>query len=137
MKSDKRKLGDEGENICAKHFVKHGYKILDRNYLRKCGEIDIIAEKDNIIHFIEVKTVSNSNQSFTCNNQNRVLTSDEYNPEENVHPWKLKRLSRVIQTYLFDKNIDDNTEWQVDIAAVFLDFDTKKAKIRITDDIGL
>lgn len=129
MPSEKRKIGDIGEDYCVKHFVKHRFKILDRNYLKKWGEIDIVAKKDNAIHFIEVKT--KELQSSTWN------ALDNYDPEENVHPWKLKRLSRAIQTYLIEKDIDDDTEWQVDIAAVFLDFEAKRAKIRITEDIGL
>jgi len=130
MPSEKRKLGDIGEGILVKHVVKHGYSILDRNYLKKWGEIDVVAEKDNILHFFEVKSVS---YETLC--QHGVLTN--YDPEENVHPWKLKRLSRAIQTYLLENDIDDDKEWQVDIAAVFIDFKAKKAKIRITEDVGL
>ena len=129
MKSKKRKIGDIGENIFVKHLVKHSYRILDRNYSKKWGEIDIVAIKDKVLHFIEVKTVS---VRYTLSD-----ISDNYEPEENVHLWKLKRLSRAIQTYLAEKKVDDNAEWQVDVAAIFLDFRTKKAKIRITEDIGL
>ena len=129
MWSEKRKFGNIGEDFCVKHLVKHGYSILDRNYLRKWGEIDIVAQKGSVIHFFEVKSVSHETIP------NSVWES--YEPEENVHPWKLKRLSRVIQTYLMDKDISDDTEWQVDIAAVFLDFKAKKATIKITEDIGL
>lgn len=129
MKSKKRKIGDMGENIFVKHLVKHNYKILDRNYSKKWGEIDIIAIKDKVLHFIEVKSVS---VRYTLSD-----ISDNYEPEENVHPWKLKRLSRAIQTYLAEKKIDDDAEWQVDVAAIFLDFRTKKARIRVTEDIGL
>lgn len=129
MVSKKRKIGDIGENIFVKHLVKHNYKILDRNYSKKWGEIDVIAQKGDTVHFIEVKTVSVSDRYMS--------DTEQYDPEENVHPWKLKRLSRTIQTYLLEKDIDDEAEWQVDIAAVFLDFKAKKAKIRVTQDIGL
>ncbi|QQG45966.1 MAG: YraN family protein [Candidatus Niyogibacteria bacterium] len=131
MPSEKRKIGDVGEKYCVKHLVKHGFKILDRNYLRKWGEIDIVAQKGSIIHFFEVKTVSHETIP------NSVRDWEEYEPEDNVHPWKLKRLSRAIQTYLIEKNIDDDIEWQVNIVAVFLDFGAKRVKIRITNDIGL
>lgn len=129
MWSEKRKFGNLGEDICVKHLVKHGYRIMDRNYLKRWGEIDIVAEKSKVVHFMEVKT--KELESFMWN------TLANYDPEENVHPWKLKRLSRAIQTYLIDKNVDDETEWQVDIAAVFVDFNSKRAKIRLTEDIGL
>lgn len=128
MPSEKRQFGDIGEDLCVKHLVKHGYRILDKNYLKKWGEIDVIAKKNGIIHFVEVK--SKDLKSFMWNNL------DLYSPEENVHPWKLKRLSRAIQTYLMEKNIDDEIEWQIDIAAVFIDFDSKKATIKIIEDIG-
>lgn len=127
-KAQNKIIGNIGENTVVKHLMKHRYKILDRNYLKKWGEIDAIATKNNIIHFFEVKTVDITE---------RKNLLDNYDPEENVHPWKLKRLSRAIQTYILDKDIDDDMEWQVDIAAVFIDFETKKAKIRITEDIGL
>lgn len=131
MPSEKRKFGDIGESIFVKHAVKHGFAILDRNYLKKWGEIDVVAEKGGILHFIEVKSVSRETSS------GEYPMFINYDPEENVHPWKLKRLSRAIQTYLIEKDIDEDKEWQVDIAAVFIDFKAKKAKIRITEDIGL
>ncbi len=111
-----------GEGIACEFLVKHGYEILDRNYRKKWGEIDIAAQKEGKLHFIEVKTVSRETA---------------YRPEENVHPWKLKRLFRVIQTYLLDKNIPDKVEWQLDVAAITLDFKTKTAKIRITENVIL
>lgn len=129
MQTEKQKIGELGENIACKFLMKHGYKILDRNYRKKWGEIDIIAQKNNILHFIEVKTVSRET---------------EHMPEENVHPWKRKRLARAIQTYLLEKNTsglpaneEGETEWQIDIMAVFLDFNSKKAKIRITKNVIL
>lgn len=51
-----KELGTFGENIAAFYLGKKGYKILKRNFQIKGGEIDIIAEKDGIIAFIEVKT---------------------------------------------------------------------------------
>ena len=51
-------LGSIGEAIAEAYLKKHGYKILERNYRLKIGEIDLIAEKDNGISFIEVKSRS-------------------------------------------------------------------------------
>lgn len=122
MQTNKQKVGEIGENIACRFLMKRGFEIKDRNYRKKWGEIDIIAQKDNIFHFIEVKTVTQET---------------EYLPEENVHPWKRKRLSRAIQTYVLENKVSDETEWQVDIMAVFLDFKTKKAKIRTTENVIL
>ena len=102
--------------MACRFLVKRGFKVLDRNYSKKWGEIDIVAEKDKILRFIEVKTVVSYE---TC----------KYRPEENVHYQKLKRLSRVIQTYLLDKKVSYETEWQIDVLAVFLDLGNKKGQI--------
>lgn len=51
-----RKLGKEGEKIARSYLKKSGWKILEKNYKTPFGEIDIIAKKDDIVAFIEVKT---------------------------------------------------------------------------------
>ena len=129
--SETQKTGEIGENIAAKFLVKHGFSILERNYTKKWGEIDIVAEKESKLHFIEVKSVSRE----TLRNVTGE-TLDQYNPEDNMHPWKLKRLSRVIQTYLLSKNFDDK-DWQVDLLVVFLSLKDKTAKIKVVKDIIL
>lgn len=53
---DKRSTGDRGENIACKILLKEGYKIVARNFHSRNGEIDIIAENDRVIAFVEVKT---------------------------------------------------------------------------------
>ena len=67
----------------------------------------------------------------------KLESGDYYNPEENVHYHKQKRLSRAIQTYLSEKKIPENQVYQVDVGAVFLDFSRRRARIRITEDIEL
>ncbi|MBX4181397.1 YraN family protein, partial [Candidatus Parcubacteria bacterium] len=57
-RTEKRKLGDIGENIACDFLKNRGYTIVERNYLRKWGEIDIVARKGEVIHFVEVKSVS-------------------------------------------------------------------------------
>ena len=129
-KTQKRELGDKGEDFFVKHLVKQNYKILDRNYLKKWGEIDVVAKKDNIIHFFEVKTVA----------RNLVGRRSEFHdPEENVHRWKKERLSRTIESYLAEKKMPDNTVWQADVAAVFLDLQgnegAKKLLLKYTNEV--
>lgn len=130
--SETQKIGEIGENIAVRFLMKHGFFVLDRNYTKKWGEIDIVAEKNDKIHFIEVKSVSQE----TLNNVNHE-TLDKYNPEDNMHPWKLKRLSRTIQTYLLNKKVDEEKEWQVDLFVIFLDIKNKKARIKVVSDIIL
>lgn len=132
--SETQKVGELGENMAVKFLVKHNFTILDRNYTKKWGEIDIITEKDKKLYFIEVKSVSRSNLD-TLDTVSRE-TSDESRPEDNMHPWKLKRIARTIQTYLLSNNFEEK-EWQVDLLVVFLDIKNKKAKIKVVSDIIL
>jgi putative endonuclease len=121
--SEKQKIGEIGENIAEKFLMKQGFSILDRNYTKKWGEIDIVAEKSGKLYFIEVKSVSHETPDF--------------NPEDNMHPWKMKRLSRVIQTYLLSKNIPEEKDWQVDLLVVYIDSKTGEGEVKVVSDIIL
>lgn len=57
-----RKQGNIGEDIAVAHLKKHGYKILQRNFSCQFGEVDIVAQQEDYIVFVEVK--SRSNTSF-------------------------------------------------------------------------
>jgi putative endonuclease len=138
-RTKKRKIGDVGENIACKFLVKRGFEIIEQNYSKKWGEIDIIAKKTNKLHFIEVKSVSHLPVSYE---------TDNYNPEDNLHPWKLQRLSRAIQTYLLGYkgnrdvscqpgNSTGETDWQFDVMVVYLDLKSMEAKVNYMEDIIL
>lgn len=131
--SKKQKIGEMGENIAVKFLVKRGFSVLERNYTKKWGEIDIIAKKDKRLYFIEVKSVSSSYVKTLADKHGIIENS---RPEDNMHPWKLKRLARTIQTYLLSKKLDE-TEWQVDLLVVFLDVENKKARIKVVSNIVL
>ncbi len=60
MHPSKQKLGKWGEEQASKYLTHSGYKILRRNYRCRLGEIDIIAKKDNMFIFAEVKTRTNT-----------------------------------------------------------------------------
>ncbi len=116
-------VGKIGEDLAVKHLVKQGFKILERNYRKKWGEIDVIAEKNKILHFVEVKSVS-------C-----VTDFDDYIPEENVTYSKRKKLARIIETYLAE--VTHETDFQIDVAAVYCNLESKDSKIRLLEDIIL
>jgi len=107
-----KKVGSMGEQITAKYYKNQGFRILGFNYLKKWGEIDVIAEKAGKVYFIEVKTVSYE----TKHDLDRAITDKTWRPEENVHESKLKKLHRVIDTWLKDKKWMG--DWQIDVAAV-------------------
>ena len=56
MLDSRKEVGNKGEKLAAKFLKRKGYKIIQRNYKCKLGEIDIIAEQDRTIVFVEVKT---------------------------------------------------------------------------------
>lgn len=55
----KKNLGKQGEDIAVKYLTENNYVIVERNFRSKFGELDIVAEKNHKIYFIEVKTRSN------------------------------------------------------------------------------
>ena len=118
----KRKIGDLGEEIACKYLEKRGYRVLQRNYWKPWGEIDIIVKKGDLLSFVEVKSVSRETK---------------LRPEDNMHPAKLKRLHRAVQTYLLDHNVPERVPWQIDLACVYLDFSTRRAKVEIIENIIL
>jgi len=129
--SKKQRIGRIGEDVACTFLVKHDFEIVTRNYLKRCGEIDVIAKKSGVLHFVEVKTISSK--------QSDVTHETEFRPEENVHFWKTRRISRTIQTYFLEKVGESGVvpEWQFDIIAVFLDTKQRKARCRFSENIIL
>ncbi len=125
-------IGAKGESIASKYLENKGFLIVNRNYRKKWGELDIVGEKDGKIHFIEVKTVSR--RSFGGHFEQEI---NNYKPEDNMHPWKIKRLSRVIQTYMLEKYSKSDPDWQFDLICVFLDMERRVAKVRLMENIIL
>ena len=78
------KVGALGENSVVKHLKKNKYKIVDRNYVSRFGEIDIIAKNKEFLLFVEVKTrKENSLVSGICavdsiKQQKIILTAQDY-----------------------------------------------------------
>jgi putative endonuclease len=120
-KTQKRELGDKGEDVVCRYLEDKGYRILERNYWKPWGEIDIIAENGSILSFVEVKTVSRKT----------------YRPEENMHPAKIKRLHRAIQTYLLDHKVPEAKRWQLDLACAYLDLVNKTAQVEMLENLIL
>lgn len=123
-------IGKIGEDIASDWLVKKGFSIIERNYLKKWGEIDIVAhEKDGKVHFVEVKTVSYETKAKL----DRAVSRKTWRPEENVHKDKQMRLSRAIQTWLIDH--PECIRWQIDILTVRVVPDERYAKIMLLDNV--
>ncbi|HBV01277.1 MAG TPA: hypothetical protein DEF00_02685 [Candidatus Taylorbacteria bacterium] len=146
-----QKVGSLGEELVVRFLVRKGYKILDRNFRRPWGELDIVATRKERIHFVEVKSVSDMKGDVSDETISRETSprekalsyirrkrpKDRYRPENNVHANKIKRLSRIIQTYLSGKHVSDETTWQFDVATVYVNEGQKKAKINLMEEIIL
>jgi putative endonuclease len=109
-------VGKHGENLAERFLKKKRYKIVERNYREKWGEIDIIAlSPDKTLVFVEVKTVTGP-ESYV-------------EPEEHLTRTKLERLQRTAELYANSANnmISDNG-WRVDLVAIILEGDTAKVR---------
>jgi len=133
--SKSQKIGELGEDVACKFLMKHGFSILERNYTKKWGEIDIIAEKDKKRYFIEVKSTSVSSLDFVTDN--KMEDGVKVNrPEENMHPWKMKRLRRVVETYLISKRLG-SIDWQFDLLVVYLDIEKRLSRVKVVGNVIL
>ena len=83
---NKRKFGIIGEKIAQGYLINKEYKILETNFYTRIGEIDIIAQKDNCIIFVEVKTRTNLNFGT---------------PAMSVNSIKKKHIKSVAKTFLY------------------------------------
>lgn len=129
--TEKQKIGQIGEDSACKYLGSKGFKIIERNYLKKWGEIDIVARNNNKLHFIEVKSVSRDLSSVI----HETNTANSYRPEDNMHPWKLQRLSRTIESYLLERDVSDETEWQFDLVTVYVDINKRLTRVFLLEDI--
>ena len=138
--TQKQVIGKIGEDCACQYLKNKGYKITDRNYLRKWGEIDIVAKNGKKLHFIEVKSVSrkiSSDFDKKVSHETKKSANDSYRPEDNMHPWKLQRLGRVIQSYLLDKDISDDIDWQFDVAVVYIDTEKRISRVFLMENVVL
>ncbi|MBI4834632.1 MAG: YraN family protein [Planctomycetes bacterium] len=104
-KNNKQLLGATGEELALKHLKKNGYRIIERNFRTKLGEIDIIGYNEKTICFVEVKTRS----------------SDEFGiPEESVIKHKQKQIINTARYYLMRKKISPETPCRFDVVAITL-----------------
>ncbi|MFA6408233.1 MAG: YraN family protein [Candidatus Paceibacterota bacterium] len=123
----RKEVGALGESVAAEYLKRHGFSIRDRNIARKTGELDVIAEREDTLHFVEVKT--NLVDEFLMEGN----TSDEYDPSLNLHEAKIRRVARTGEWYVLEKQWEG--EWQVDGCLVWLRRRDGMAKVRYLPQI--
>lgn len=112
-------LGVKGEEMAAVWLTGNGYKILEKNWRHSTLEIDIIATKDECLHFVEVKARNYSGFG---------------NPEDSVGKQKFKFLQRAAHVYL---QMNPQYKWiQYDILAITI-FRDKEPEFFLLEDVFL
>jgi putative endonuclease len=111
-----QQTGQLGEALAAEYLVKQGFVILERNWRFKQWEVDIIASKAGLLHFVEVKT----------------RTSHRFGkPEESITREKMKHMRNVAEEYQYK-----HPEWkyiQFDVLAITLVNEEAKEIFMIND----
>ena len=87
--------------------------------------------------FVEVKSISWDSDLEPDSRETPSEGRAGYRPEENMHPKKIERLRRALQTYLLDRKIPEDRPWQFHLACVYLDEDAKKARVKLLEDVVL
>jgi len=99
----KKELGNAGEERACKYLEEKKYKIIERNFSCKLGEIDIIARDKRELVFVEVKTRTNTEYGL---------------PSEAVTKGKIKHLLNTISYYLYIKKIE-NKNIRIDVIEIY------------------
>lgn len=102
MAIDKRELGKEAEQLAEKFLKRKGYKILKRNYKTPLGEVDIIADDQGVLVFVEVRSRS-------------YLTFGE--PQVSVNYHKQMQISKTALFYLKENGGFDRSS-RFDVIAI-------------------
>jgi putative endonuclease len=87
--SKSQQIGELGETIAVQYLEKKGYKIIEKNFTTRLGEIDIIAFSHETLYFIEVKAVTREK-----------MDKYDWKPHQNFHQQKLHKMIKTVQYYL-------------------------------------
>ena len=101
--ASKKEIGRFGELAACCYLKSKGFNILSQNVVLKVGEIDIVAEKGNVIHFVEVKSM--------LGELDRPL---QINPEEHLDRKKINKLKKTALSYISKNNTFKNRDVSID-----------------------
>ena len=112
-----KNLGRIGEDLALDYLKSHSFSILEKNFRSKFGEIDIIAEKNHCLYFIEVKARSNLDHGY---------------PYEAVNKRKIYHIKKATQYYLLKNNYPD---YKLKVGVFSILIVGAKTEIKFWDDI--
>jgi putative endonuclease len=104
MRDPRRGLGQRGEELAVAELARRGYTIRQRNWRCAAGEVDLVAEHDDWLVFVEVRA-----------RRGRALGA----PEASITPAKRARMIQVAQSYLAELELGE-VDWRIDVVAVEL-----------------
>lgn len=113
--SDYKGLGKVGEDIAHLHLLSEGYRILDRNYRCKLGEIDIVAKDGKFLVFVEVKARQGVQFGY---------------PREAVDRYKQAKLRNLASLYLSNKKLWENLI-RFDVVEIIMETATKARSVEV------
>lgn len=96
--AEHNELGKHGEELAVEFLQKNGYAILETNWTFQKAEIDIIAQKDNILAVVEVKTRSSIDFGL---------------PQDFVNPKKTQLLVKAANEYVVQNDLDVNVRFDI------------------------
>ena len=123
MQKEKLDTGPLGEAIAAKYLTNHGFTVIERNFKLSFGELDLVARNGDIIHFVEVKTVSHETKEFL----QLATEKPMWRPEELIHDHKLHKLQQITEGWCISNNYSGDI--QLDGIAVRLVKSSKYATV--------
>lgn len=133
-----QEVGSKGEKVAEIYFKNKGHMIVDKNYRKLRGEVDLITLESDILHFVEVKTSKEQLSSIMMSPPDLVLNDKgrgEYVKSkpfftslnrENLHRDKIKKVVRLSEIYRSEKNIPETIESQIDGLLVTLVYEGDK-----------
>lgn len=141
--NQKSEIGKLGEDLACEYLVNNGFIIIERNFRKPWGELDIIVKQNNgTLVFVEVKTIRQSSwqamrkyglamrdlaQRDNYSATDSAIRQDEQVagilPEDNLTSAKLNKLKRTASLYAgsHPELVDDEKGWQIDLLAITLD----------------
>lgn len=121
MKDKRKKLGNAGEDIALQYLIALGYKLKERNYRIRTGEIDLIMTDKNALVFIEVRTKTSSFFG---------------SPLETVNNTKRRKIVNVARFYLHRLHGNSEIECRFDVVGIVIP-PNRKAEITHIEDAFL
>lgn len=99
-----QQTGNLGEQIAKNYLISKGYEIIETNWTTRFGELDIIAQHNDMYVFVEVKSRHSHNTESAL---------------ANITPAKREKMIKAIYQYINDKDLD-NVDWRVDAIGIAL-----------------